>query len=240
MSTSRTNLRPLAETALAASYRPRRSVGLAVFCLAHGIFAASTATQGQEFGAFFTNQQSPAVQRADSSKLGTDSIFGGDERLPEVRQGRLSLPPISASTTATDTIGNGSLPKSFASEETSAEGPLLEQVAQRDPQWGWSNYQFVASNTFSHPLYFEDVMLERHGHERYPLLQPMISGTRFIATVPMLPYLMTVRPPCDIEYKMGHFRAGDRVYPYLQRPPYVRDAAIVEAAAIAGGIVALP
>jgi hypothetical protein len=240
MSTSRTNLGPLAETALATSYCRRHWVGLTVFCLAQAILAHSTAVQGQEFGEFFTDQQSSAADRSDSSKLGTDSIFGGDERLPEVRQGRLSLPPISASTTATDTIGNGSLPKSFASEETSAETPLLEQISQRDPQWGWSSYQFVAANTFSHPLYFEDVMLERHGHERFPLLQPMVSGTRFIATVPMLPYLMTVRPPCDIEYKMGHFRAGDRVYPYLQRPPYVRDAAIVEAAAIAGGIIALP
>jgi hypothetical protein len=83
-------------------------------------------------------------------------------------------------------------------------------------------------------------MLERHGHERYPLLQPMISGTRFIATVPMLPYLMTVRPACETEYKMGHFRAGDRVYPYFQRPPYVRNAAVVEAAAVAGGFIALP
>jgi hypothetical protein len=68
----------------------------------------------------------------------------------------------------------------------------------------------------------------------------MISGARFFATVPMLPYLMTVRPACECEYKMGHFRSGDCVYPYIQRPPYVRNAAIVEAAAIAGASVALP
>lgn len=244
MSTSRTTLRTFAETAGGASRRWRRSACLAVclaaVCLVNGFWGPATRVRGQEFGEFFTKQQTTGAPSADLSRLGADSIFGGKERLPEVREGRLSLPPITASTTATETIGNGSLPKSFASEETSAKGPLVEQFTERDPSWGWSNYQFEAANTFSHPLYFEDVMLERHGHERYPLLQPMISGTRFIATVPMLPYLMTVRPACETEYKMGHFRAGDRVYPYLQRPPYVRNAAVVEATAIAGGIIALP
>jgi hypothetical protein len=239
MSTSRTTLWTLAEIADVASRRWRISAYLTVF-LANSVWGTAPLVRGQEFGEFFTNQQTTDSQTTDVSKLGADSIFGGTERLPEVRQGRLNLPPITVATTATDTIGNGSLPKSFASEETSAKGPLPEQFTQRDPSWGWSNYQFEASNTFSHPLYFEDVMLERHGHERYPLLQPMISGTRFIATVPMLPYLMTVRPACETEYKMGHFRAGDRVYPYFQRPPYVRNAAVVEAAAVAGGFIALP
>lgn len=209
------------------------------------VCASLTATTAAAQG---PNQALPAPrgtvpQAADAvgTRLGGQSIFGGEERLPGVGDnGRLTLPEISTATTSTRSIGNGSVPQPFYDEEDQREEPLFEAIHQRDPAWGWSLYTFAAANTFSHPLYFEDVMLERHGHERFPKLQPMISGARFFATVPMLPYLMTVRPPCDCEYKMGHFRTGDCVYPYLQRPPYVRNAAIVEAAAITGAAVILP
>lgn len=188
-----------------------------------------------------TKQSASADSDRDSTKLGGESIFGGSERLPTIVEGgRLMLPAITTATTATSEIGNGSLPKSFTGPAERSEEALREQTSERDAAWGLSRLEFAAANTFSHPLYFEDVMLERHGHERFPNLTPMISGARFFATVPMLPYLMTVRPACEFEYKMGHFRAGDRVYPYIQRPPYVRNAAIVEAAAIAGASIALP
>ncbi len=188
-------------------------------------------------------QQPPGIVDADrdATKLGGESIFGGNERLPTIAEGgRLTLPPITTATTATSEIGNGSLPKSYTGPAERAQENLREQASGRDAAWGQSSFEFAAANTFSHPLYFEDVMLERHGHERFPKLTPMISGARFFATVPMLPYLMTVRPACEFEYKMGHFRSGDCVYPYIQRPPYVRNAAIVEAAAIAGASIALP
>ncbi len=103
-----------------------------------------------------------------------------------------------------------------------------------------SKLQFAAANTFSHPRYFEDRMLERHGHERFPYLQPMVSGAKFFGTFPMLPYLMTVSPPADIEYQLGYFRSGTAVYPYVQRPPYQRDAVIVQGSSIASGIIAIP
>lgn len=188
-----------------------------------------------------TQASSAVAGDREASKLGGDSIFGGNERLPQIAQsGRLMLPPINTATTGTAEIGNGSLPKSYTEAEHRLEEALPEHTAQRDPKWYASQFQFAAANTFSHPLYFEDVMLERHGHERFPALTPMISGARFFATVPMLPYLMTVRPACDFEYKMGHFRPGDCVYPYIQRPPYERNAVVVEAAVISGLSIGLP
>jgi hypothetical protein len=204
----------------------------------------STSIVGAEgISKYLAVTQPPVAVNADrdDTKLGGESIFGGNERLPTIVEGgRLTLPPITTATTATSEIGNGSLPKSFTGPAERAQENLREQTSERDAAWGFSSYEFAAANTFSHPLYFEDVMLERHGHERFPKLTPMISGARFFATVPMLPYLMTVRPACECEYKMGHFRSGDCVYPYIQRPPYVRNAAIVEAASIAGASVALP
>ncbi|TVP95265.1 MAG: hypothetical protein EA381_19220 [Planctomycetaceae bacterium] len=181
------------------------------------------------------------VDPAAVSRLSGESIFGGVESLPRANDGgRIELPPIRAVTIATEKIGNGSLPEPSTGRVTAPGEPLAEQVENRYPGWGWSLYQFAAANNFSHPLYFEDVMLERHGHERFPLLQPFVSGGRFLATVPMLPYLMTVRAPWHHEYTLGHHRAGSRVYPFLQRPPYVQKAAIVEGLSIAGGAIAVP
>lgn len=178
-------------------------------------------------------------EKGEPTGLSAKSIFGGNEVLPSANDsGRIELPPLRAVTIATDEIAN--VPKGFVIQAEGAGQPLIEEPLQRDPAWSWSTYEFAAANTFSHPLYFEDVMLERHGHERFPLLQPMASGARFFATVPMLPYLMTVRHPCDYEYKMGHFRTGDCVHPYCQRPPYVRRAAVVETLWITGGVLAIP
>ena len=83
-------------------------------------------------------------------------------------------------------------------------------------------------------------MLERHGHTRLGCLQPVASGARFLATVPMLPYLMTVRHPCDKEYTLGYYRSGSRAPALLQRPPYERRAVVAETAAITGAILVFP
>ncbi len=44
------------------------------------------------------------------------------------------------------------------------------------------------------PLYFEEVNLERYGRACGPL-QPVLSGARFFATIPSLPYAMAVHHP---------------------------------------------
>lgn len=204
----------------------------------HLLFAGDLV--GQE-GRLPAAEPIPRGNASASTRLSGDSIFGGTEALPQANDsGRIDLPPLRAVTIATDEIGNGSIPKPFDTQGKDPGQNLIEEPSQRGPGWAWSNYEFAAANTFSHPLYFEDVMLERHGHERFPMLQPMVSGARFFATVSMLPYLMTVRHPCDCEYKMGHFRPGDCVHPYLQRPPYVGKAAAVEALWITGAVLVIP
>lgn len=184
--------------------------------------------------------RSPLPIPSSPDRLGGESIFGEAERLPKVNDGNLMVPPIMAATTNIEKIGNGSAPKPFRTQEDSPTTDLPESGYERSANWSPLSYQFAAANTFSHPRYFEDRMLERHGHERFPYLQPMISGAKFFGTFPMLPYLMTVSPPADIEYQLGYFRPGTAVYPYIQRPPYQRDAAIVQGSAIAKGIIAIP
>lgn len=171
-------------------------------------------------------------------QLGGESIYG-DDRLVEREDGMFHLPELRAPTIDLSVIGVRALPRAL--EDPSSENVIpLPEGPDRPGNWSYSAYLWQAPNTFSNPLYFEDVMLERHGHERCPPLQPLVSGARFFATVPMLPYLATVQHPCDCYYTLGYYRPGSCAPALCQRPPYQRNAALVEGAAIAGGILILP
>ncbi|QDS92277.1 hypothetical protein FF011L_10190 [Roseimaritima multifibrata] len=171
-------------------------------------------------------------------QIGGESLYGS-ARAPKRVDGNFIIPPLIAPTMEIDTIGNGELPASFANQTPDAT-MFLPEGPGRPGDWTLTSYMWHAPNTFSHPLYFEDTMLERNGHERFPMLTPFVSGARFFATFPALPYLATVQPPCETNYSVGYYRPGSRAPALLQRPPYQRNAAIVEGAAIAGGIIAIP
>jgi len=161
-------------------------------------------------------------------------------RQPEVVNGRFTLPDLSAASTNTSDVGNGRTPDGFRGDSPAPLVPLPESGAERLGSWTWSLRTWAAPNTFSNPRYFEDRMLERHGHERCPHLTPLLAGARFFGTVPMLPYLATVQHPCECEYTLGYFRTGNCVPAYLQRPPYERKAVIAEAAAVTAGVLIIP
>ncbi len=164
-----------------------------------------------------------------------------EERLlPPVEAGRFRLPPLRAETIATNQIGNGKTPDSFRQNQEINEMPLPESGSERGQPWNWSVVQWEAPNAFSYPLYFEDRMLERHGQVRFGHLQPVASGARFFATIPMLPYLITLKSPCDCEYKLGEYRSGSCAPVMIQRPPLERSAVVAEAIAIGAGIAILP
>lgn len=171
-------------------------------------------------------------------QLGAESIYGQGRYAQRGEEG-FQMPELRAPTTNLSDIGNGRLPESLTESEPKSVEPLPEGP-ERAGTWSLTSYLWKAPNTFSHPLYFEDVMLERHGHERCWQLQPLLSGTRFFATIPMLPYLAAVEPPCESNYTLGYFRAGSCAPGLCQRPPYERNAAVIEAGAIAGGFLLLP
>lgn len=189
--------------------------------------AAGQQASGQQAIGQRTAGQQPVGQ---SDQLAGSSIYGA-ERYARRDNGQLVLPELNAPTTALERIGSGSVPEAMRQDEGRPVRPIPEGP-DRDGMWGLTAYNWYAPNTYSYPRYFEDAMLERHGHERFPLLQPMVSGARFFATVPMLPYLMTVRPPCDDEYTLGFYRPGSRAPGLIQRPPYERKAVLVEGAAV--------
>ncbi len=192
-------------------------------------------------GSAAMSQESPSDTSTDRVEQEIEAMVKErGQMLPQVIDGKLTLPPLAAVSIATDTIGNGRAPEGFRGGKPSPARPLPEDASSRGLDWNWSVANWAAANTFSHPRYFEDRMLERHGHERFPYLQPFASGARFFTTVPMLPYLMTVRHPCDCESTLGYYRSGSCAPVMLQRPPLDRRAVLVEAGTVAGLIVAFP
>ena len=81
-----------------------------------------------------------------------------------------------------------------------------------------SCFMWKASALSTRAAYFEHVQLERYGNTIvHPALQPVASGARFFATVPVLPIKMVIRPPSECVYTLGHYRAGNRT-PYMVEP----------------------
>ncbi|WP_417738965.1 hypothetical protein [Rosistilla oblonga] len=171
-------------------------------------------------------------------ELAGDSIFG-ENRFPKVEGNQLRLPSLVAPTTQQVDIGNGQTPKNNADLVMTNTIPLPEGY-DRSGNWVYSQYDWQAANTFSHPLYFQDAMLERNGHELKYCLQPALSAARFFTTIPALPYLMTIQRPCEYNHTLGYYRPGTRAPNLLQRPPYQRDAVLNQAAWTTGAVFLIP
>ena len=100
-------------------------------------------------------------------------------------------------------------------------------------------YRWAASNITYNPLYFQDVSLERYGHN-HGLLQPVVSVARFGTQVVGLPYQMALDPPCKCETPLGYYRPGDCAPKLHYQIPLNARAALVQAAAVSGVALILP
>ena len=131
------------------------------------------------------------------------------------------------------------LPPDFARQALAAEGKLQpEYPTRRD--WMAHGYQWEASSLCHRPLYFEEVNLERYGYSCCRVLQPVISGAHFFSIVPILPYKMTIQPPCERVYTLGHYRPGSLAPYRIHWPPLRPTAAGVQGALVTGLIFAIP
>ncbi|MBX3412545.1 MAG: hypothetical protein KF708_07645 [Pirellulales bacterium] len=106
--------------------------------------------------------------------------------------------------------------------------------------WPLTTFTWKASALCHKPLYFEEMALERYGHSTGPLTQPFVSGAHFFVTLPILPYLMGVEPPCECIYDLGYYRPGSCA-PYMIYPiPISLRGAVLEAGAWVGGVFLIP
>jgi len=117
---------------------------------------------------------------------------------------------------------------------------LIEQVTYTPRQWTPSTMTWKASNLCHHPLYFEDVNLERYGHTRGPIVEPFVQSAHFFGNILVLPYKMGVHCPSECQYALGYYRPGN-CSPWIKPPvPISARGAIAQAATMTGMFWLIP
>lgn len=111
---------------------------------------------------------------------------------------------------------------------------LLAQTPRKNRNWAPMTMTWKASNLCHKPLYFEDVNLERYGHTRGPILEPVVQSAHFFANIAILPYKMGVHAPHECQYALGYYRPGSCA-PWIKDPfPLSARGAIAQGAAVTG------
>lgn len=90
---------------------------------------------------------------------------------------------------------------------------IIRQTRFVEPTFSPKALFWDAPNICYHPLYFEDIGVERYGQDA-GLLQPALSGGHFFGRLATLPLHALVKPPISCDYPLGHFRPGN-CNPYL-------------------------
>ena len=181
-----------------------------------------------------------ANQKAEYSQPDSDEkSSAGSDLLAPMQNRQLTL-KVHAVSISHDQIGTGLIPSS-SRPQWSSEGGSINNAHQDGL---YTHVYWQASMIQHNPLYFEDAMLERHGHARccrgWEVSQSIVSGAKFFGTIPLLPYLRTLQPKHDCVYSLGHYRAGSPAPCLRSNLPYDRRAAIVESASAAAFFWAAP
>jgi hypothetical protein len=101
-------------------------------------------------------------------------------------------------------------------------------------------YTWAAPDFYHHPLYFEQVNLERYGQGPHHAIQPIYSAAHFFATVTKLPYHLVTSPPCERVYTLGHHRPGNCAPYQWHRTRFSWKGAVVQGLTSAGTAVIVP
>lgn len=159
--------------------------------------------------------QSQAKDTAGDSLSETTS----NKEQPAKNREPLVLPALSMPNTSIVGVGTGATPQDQVAGRLPAT-ISLPYGSDRYGFWALESKTWTAPVFCHQPVYFEDTMLERHGHERLPCLQPVLSGTRFFTDIAFLPYNAYLQRPLEERYDTGHYRQGSAVPALRQRSPY--------------------
>lgn len=130
--------------------------------------------------------------------------------------------------------------REFAVEKGKEFGILFKPHEFTERSFPEVVFAWEPTNFFYHPLYFSDPALERYGHAHNHLIQPIASIARFGTQFIMLPYQMTIDPPCKPEYALGWYKPGDCAPKLIYQIPLNAQAAAVEAGVLTGLFYAIP
>ncbi|MEI8211186.1 MAG: hypothetical protein WCI02_03505 [Planctomycetota bacterium] len=173
-------------------------------------------------------QDAPAIPTSDDAPKNSSGRSTEPLRLKPLPIPDISLDGIGTGTTPEDATA-GRLPPAIA----------LPYGPDRGREWYMSNYNWVAPVYCHNPNYYEDVMLEHHGQERCPPLQPVLSGARFYSGLFFTPYLAYLHPPCQEFSNAGHYRVGSPAPCLRQRAPYSPGAIRLQLLMTSTGVLAL-
>jgi hypothetical protein len=136
--------------------------------------------------------------------------------------------------------GNNAVPENLA-EKTIGHSPFIHASTSNEML-----SEMVFAKSLNHdelfayqPLYFEEANLERYGRTCGPL-QPALSGLRFFATIPSLPYAMTVHNPYKTYTTQWPYEAGWGAPKVKEFRPLEAKPSLVQAGAITGLLFVLP
>lgn len=169
-------------------------------------------------------QEEPEVEEDEDLTTSEELSAPSQQESLRPQQSREIGTTVSAVDTSMVGLGTGKIPE--ADQEEFAMRLPLPDGYQRGV--GYKQVEWRASELFHYPLYFEEAMLERHGHDRWGYLQPVASGIRFYSTIAISPYLHTLQSPCECRYALGHYRPGTCAPVLKDHVPYDRHAAAVQ------------
>lgn len=131
----------------------------------------------------------------------------------------------------------GELPTDLAAAAFAASAEADEELAHAgrpETSVSWTPWTLCYR-----PLYFEEVALERYG-STVGCIQPGVSAVHFFFGVGLLPYKIVSRFPTSCQCSNGFARCGDAPPPGYIDNQIHPDAAVIEAALLAGIVLALP
>jgi len=181
-----------------------------------------------------TEDVAKAVDSEKASKA-IDESSKASEPKPKNRD-PIVLPSLAIPNTSIEGVGTGATPEDVVGGRLPPTIPL-PYGADRYGFWALDSKSWTAPVFCHQPLYFEDVMLERYGQERFPSVQPILSGARFFSSVALLPYKSYLQRPLEDRYSTGYYRPGSTAPCVRQRLPY--DAGAMRFQLLTTGTVVL-
>ena len=125
---------------------------------------------------------------------------------------------------STEGVGNGKTPDSEQSLGDDAI-PLPVGFSRMSVS---KMVHWNAAQVTHNPLYYEDPMLERHGHSRWGYFEPFASAARFYSKLAIKPYLIALQHPHDCVYALGDYRPGSCAPVLKSHLPYDYHAAVTQ------------
>lgn len=232
---SRLQMSKLTRVALRTVWAGGILFGADVLCIGNSANAQELAFQKPLPQKSLVQLSQPAATQTPSPIAAAPEMRPSDPGEPQeiLRAGSLRIPN-------TSVVGVGTTQLPADSTQGRLPDPIpLPYGPDRQEGWVYSSKRWVPPVFCHQPTYYEDQMLENHGHERFPALQPMVSGARFYTGLFLTPYFYTIRGPFEDISSVGRYRPGSVAPALRQRPPYDPHAIGTQALSTGSGVLLL-